>query len=254
MRTASFHADAIREFLVRNQIATLSELKQALGTAVDLTVFRKLRQLDYLASYSHRGAYYTLNQIAQFDADGLWSTRSVWFSLSGTLLDTVQVFVNSSPNGYFANELGQTLHVEVQDALLQLVKRRKISRQQVSGMYLYTSSDAATGQSQLLTRRTQLAVPIVADSTNLVVSPQELSAAIILFYSLLDEKQRRLYAGLESLKLGRGGDRQLADFLGIDSHTVARGRSQLLDQNVELDRVRRIGGGRNRVEKKRPKS
>ncbi|MDT5026431.1 MAG: hypothetical protein QOE61_2857, partial [Micromonosporaceae bacterium] len=27
--------------------------------------------------------------------------------------------------------------------------------------------------------------------------PDELKAAIILFYSLLDERQRRLYAGLE---------------------------------------------------------
>jgi len=55
---------------------------------------------------------------------------------------------------------------------------------------------------------------------------------------LLDEQQRRLYAGLESLKLGRGGDRQLSDFLGLAPHTVARGRQQLLAQDVEVDRVR----------------
>src|SRR5260370_1056757 len=70
---------------------------------------------------------------------------------------------------------------------------------------------------------------------------------------LLDEQQRRLYAGLESLKLGRGGDRQLADFLDLDSHTVARGRYQLLSQDVEVDRARKAGAGRKRVEKQRPK-
>ena len=32
----------------------------------------------------------------------------------------------------------------------------------------------------------------------------ELKAAIVLFSSMLDERQRRLYAGLESLKLGYG--------------------------------------------------
>ena len=69
---------------------------------------------------------------------------------------------------------------------------------------------------------------------------EELKAAILLFYSLLDEQQRRLYAGLESLKLGRGGDRQLADFLDLDPHTVARGRQQLLAQDVEVDRARRV--------------
>src|SRR5437867_1945251 len=30
----------------------------------------------------------------------------------------------------------------------------------------------------------------------------------------LDEQQRRLFAGIESLRLGRGGDRQLGEFLG----------------------------------------
>ena len=72
-------------------------------------------------------------------------------------------------------------------------------------------------------------------------------------YSLLDEQQRRLYAGLESLKLGRGGDRSLANFLDLDPHTVARGRQQLLAQDVEVDRARKAGGGRKPVEKKRPK-
>jgi hypothetical protein len=30
--------------------------------------------------------------------------------------------------------------------------------------------------------------------------------AIVVFYSLLDERQRRLYAGLEATKIGHGGD------------------------------------------------
>jgi len=69
----------------------------------------------------------------------------------------------------------------------------------------------------------------------------------------LDEQQRRLYAGLESLKLGHGGDRQLAEFLNLDTHTVARGRQQLLDQDVAFARVRKLGGGRQRTEKKTSK-
>jgi transposase len=62
----------------------------------------------------------------------------------------------------------------------------------------------------------------------LEVSPDEMKAAIILINSLLDEQQCRLYAGLESMKLGHGGDRLLAEFFGLDPHTIARGRRQLL--------------------------
>jgi hypothetical protein len=79
----------------------------------------------------------------------------------------------------------------------------------------------------------------------------ELKAGIILFYSLLDERQRRLYAGLEAHKVGYGGDRKIAEFLGMDVHTVARGRREILAGEVERQRVRQTGGGRKRAEKKR---
>ena len=94
----------------------------------------------------------------------------------------------------------------------------------------------------------------MTDAAALRVSPDELKAAILLFYSLLDEEQWRLFAGLESIKLGHGGDSMVAEFLGLDPHTVARGRQQLLDQNVTTGRTRRSGGGRKRAEKKPPTS
>src|SRR5437016_1672253 len=253
MRPTSFRPDALRALLLRNKIATLEHLQHALGTPVDVTVFRKLKPLDYLSSYSHRGRFYTLREIALFDDHGLWSRAEVWFSRFGTLLATAEAFVNRAPRGYFADELARALHVEVQDALHQLAQQQRVTRETVSGRYLYTAADRAIQRGQRLTRRAVEAVPTVADTSVLQVAEEELKASILLFYSLLDERQRRLYAGLESLKLGRGGDRQLADFLELNPHTVARGRQQLLAQDVEVDRVRRTGGRRKRVEKKHPK-
>ena len=100
-------------FLRREKIATISQLKDALGTRADATVFRKLKELSYRTSYSHRGGYYTLDEIARFSEFGLWSFREVWFSRYGTLLATVQGCVNESVAGYFADELQEVLHVEV---------------------------------------------------------------------------------------------------------------------------------------------
>lgn len=253
MRVASFDSNALRKFLRRQRIATMAELQRELGTSVRVTVVRKLRELGYLTSYSHRGRYYTLRELAQFDIDGLWSHRSIWFSEHGTLLATAQSFVERSAKGYFAEELARTLHVEVHDALRHLVQRRRLRREEVSGVYLYISTDADTRKRQVRSRRATQAVPGIIDATALLVSPDEIKASIILFYSLLDEKQRRLYAGLESLKLGRGGDRVLADFLHLDPHTVARGREQLLSQDIEAGRLRESGGGRKPLEKKRLK-
>src|SRR5215831_19876278 len=101
MRPPAFNAQALRTYLRRSRIADLPVLKQALGTSADLTVFRKLKQLDYLSSYTHRGRFYTLREIARFDEDGLWSHEGVWFSRHGTLVATLDAWVTRSPQGCF---------------------------------------------------------------------------------------------------------------------------------------------------------
>jgi hypothetical protein len=254
MRPLAFDPEVLRRYLRRQTIATLPELKRALGTAVDVTVFRKLRVLDYLSSYSHRGRYYTLRTIAQFGPDGLWSHEGVRFSRYGTLLTTAETLVTQAPAGYVAEELARVLHVDMHEPLRALQTQGRLRRSDLAGRYLYTAGDLARHRRQRQARQVAHAVPIAVDLDGLQIAPTDLGAALLLFYGLLDEQQRRLYAGLESLRLGHGGDARLADFLGLDAHTVARGRQQLLEQDVTTGRVRRPGGGRHAVEKKRPRS
>jgi len=252
MRPTTFDPSAVRQHLRRHKIADLPELKRVLGTNTSLTVSRKLKQLDYYASYTHRGRFYTLGEIARFDDRGLWSHEAVWFSRYGTLVATVETFVNRSGNGYYAPELADELHAEVQEPLRHLVQQQRLSRMDIDGQFLYTAFDSPQRRNQILARRSAQAVPLAVRSEALQLSPDELKAAILLFYGLLDEQQRRLFAGLESLRLGHGGDTLLSDFLGLDVHTVARGRQQLLEREVLSGRMRRIGGGRTPTEKKRP--
>jgi hypothetical protein len=72
-----------------------------------------------------------------------------------------------------------------------------------------------------------------------------------LFLSTLDERQRRLYAGLESQKLGYGGDRQVALISGMSLHTIANGRREFA-QLLPDARIRRPGAGQPAVEKTDP--
>ena len=177
----------------------------------------------------------------------MWSFDSVWFSRHGTLVATAEVCVTQAPAGWFASELDDLLHVAVKEPLLRLTEQGRIVRQTVSGLYLYCASNPRTRQQQLRARQL-LQEPATAASAG--TTSDELRAAIVLFASVLDEQQRRLYAGLESLQLG--GDRQIAAILHLDPHTVAKGRRQLLAQDVEVGRVRGVGGGRKPTEKKRP--
>ena len=165
MRLTSFDPAVVRQHLRRHKIADLAELKRVLGTETDLTVFRKLKQLDYLASYAHRGRFYSLAEIVRFNDLGLWSHEAVWFSRYGTLLATVETFVNRSPNGYYAHELADQLHAAVQEPLRHLVQQQRLSRMEVGGQFLYTAIDSVERRKQTLARRSAQAVPLAVHSS-----------------------------------------------------------------------------------------
>lgn len=237
MNDEKYIPNDLRELLLRNKIATLDELKTVLKTNSTMTVFRKLKQLEYISSYSHRGKYYSLDEIAEYDPYGIWSHRSVWFSKYGNLVET-------------AKELETIVHVEAKHALLNLFKNKRADREKIGNVLVYYSVDKTGNKRQRLNRQ-QLSEQIHFDlACEIDTHSHELKAAIILLFSLLDEKQRRLFAGLESFKIGHGGDKRIADLLGLDVHTVAKGRREIFSGSVQFESVRKKGSGRTSVEKK----
>jgi hypothetical protein len=246
MRTPVFNAQDLQRLLQQRTVCTFEQLADALGTSSRMTVFRKLAELTYLTSYSHRGKYYTLRSSCEFDPSGLWSHRGIWFSGDGTLLDTSKRFVEQAAAGYSANELDNALHVQTRQSLLQLAHKQLISRQRMGEAFIYFALDQVRRQRQISARSKIEEVP--AGGVSEEVLAHEVKAAIILFFGLLG--QRRLFAGLEALKIGRGGDARVAALLGVDPHTVAKGRIELLGEDIDPTRMRRSGGGRTAAEKK----
>ena len=157
MKMTRIHSRAISTLLSAQKIATLDELKVALDTKAPATVFRKLGELGYRTSYSHGGRYYTLNKIIRFNREGLWSYDSVWFSRDGTLLGTLEGFIERSEEGCFSGELKARLHVEVNTSLLKLFKQGRVSREKVRGLYLYCSTDPLVQQRQVANREARSA-------------------------------------------------------------------------------------------------
>ena len=256
MNTTKYHLQALKQFFDRYKIATLDQLREALGNPARCTVFRKLSDLHYLSSYSHRGKYYTLKSIARFSEQGLWSFRSVWFSRFGNLLQTCQAFVHHSEAGYSASELKDILQVKTKHALTKLVRDGRLARETFNSVYVYLSAQKDVGSRQIKARKAllqQSAASLIVANPDLATD--EAKALLVLFCSMLNEQQRRLYAGLESLKLGYGGDAHIGSILGMDPHTVAKGRRELMEADLTAtDRLRAPGAGRPSQEKKRRKS
>jgi hypothetical protein len=53
--------------------------------------------------------------------------------------------------------------------------------------------------------------------------PAEVEQAMKRYFATLVEKEQRLYAAVQALKLGRGGQRYIAELLGCSERTVSRG-------------------------------
>ncbi len=254
MRTRKFNTETVVGLLKTTGMATLNEFKEVLGTSSTMTVFRILKRLGYLSSYSHRGQYYTLGQFCRFDEDGLWNCRDVGFSLYGNLLNTAKELVNKAQAGLTAGEIENILHIEAKHSLIKHFRDKQLCRSKIAGTYVYFSVDKIQQKKQRLVRHERANCQALGLLPEVVLDSDELKAAIILFFSLLDEQQRRLYSGLESYKLGRGGDAAISALLGVNAHTVSRGRKELFTGEVNRQGVRAAGGGRKRLEKKRRRS
>ena len=247
MRTETFAAQTVVSLLREKTVAELDEIRQACGTASRRTVCRKLVAAGCRSSYSHCGRFYTLDELAAYDEHGLWSYHGVRFSRAGTLLATVVGLVERAPAGCFADELRRIVQITVQNALGQLLRSGRLTREKLDGRFLYCCPQAQRRERQLRARRLLLGGGPGARPP--ASSAEQVRQAASRLLGVLDERQRRLYAGLESLRHGRGGDGRVAAQLGMAPATVAKGRRQLLAGDYETERVRKPGGGRKALEK-----
>lgn len=68
-----------------------------------------------------------------------------------------------------------------------------------------------------------------------------------VFYSNLTEKEQRLFAGLEAMKIGYYAVNTVSTKYKINKHTVRKGQKELLSENLApAGSIRKKGGGRKK--------
>lgn len=143
----------LRRLVRRRCVVQLQDLFEALGTRSRMTVFRRLRHIGYRTSYTHRGRYYTLADIPDFDEWGLWFHGQIGFSRAGTLKETAAVLVQDTPGGRTHAELSQLLRVRVHNVLLDLVRTGRVGREPYCGKRLYVSANPKRAAEQMQHRQ-----------------------------------------------------------------------------------------------------
>ena len=145
--------ESVRNVFRKRRVVDMEVLCITLETKSRMTVFRNLRKLGYLSSYSHAGRYYTLLDIPKFDRRGLWQFRDACFSRYGTLKATIRHLVENGEAGYTHRELKSLLNIRVQNTINDLLKAGEIGREMIDGVSLYYNSHPEIAQKQLAQRQ-----------------------------------------------------------------------------------------------------
>lgn len=156
--------------LRRRHVVDLITMQSAAEGRSRRSLFRDLAQIDYLASFTHAGRYYTLVELVSFDEHGLWFHGNIGFSRAGTLKETVVKEVEGSEAGCTHLELACLLRVRVHNTLLDLVSHQRIARHPWRSCQLYLSRDAARAAQQLCRREAQTAATLSPASTMAVLA------------------------------------------------------------------------------------
>ena len=146
-RESDTRAEKARKVFRRKMILTLAEVAELIHSSIH-TARRRLKEWRALNSYNQNGRYYTLPDVPEFDANGLWQRRGVFFSRYGNLKQTVVELVRRSQAGLDAGEMRSLLGVEPRSFLSAFAGHRQIKREKTRGRFVYYGSDSAVYEKQ----------------------------------------------------------------------------------------------------------
>jgi len=140
-------AERARKAFGRRKIMTLGEVAEFIRSSIH-TARRRLKQWQAANSYNHNGRYYTLPEVPEFDGNGLWRWRGVFFSQYGNLKQTVRTLVQRSSAGLDAGELRALLGLDPRSFLSAFATDPQLRREKTQGRFVYYAADAAVYSGQ----------------------------------------------------------------------------------------------------------
>lgn len=159
------------------KVLTITELMEWLNCSMR-TVHRRLRSWGAISSYNRNGRFYTIEEVADFDANGIWCWEGVCFSRYGNLFETTCGVLDASTAGLTGAELGQVLGVNAQSYLSHFMAQDRLARERMDGRYVYFSALAERRAEQQQERRSRVRVRATPGKLSCVLAVEVLVAMI----------------------------------------------------------------------------
>lgn len=125
----------------RRKVLTLAEVAGLIRRTVH-TARRRLKAWRVRRSYNKNGRYYTLPDVPEFDAHGLWRWRGILFSQYGNLTQTVIELIRRSEAGLEAVEVGERLGLDPRSFLSPFADQPLLRREKTQGRFVYYAADS----------------------------------------------------------------------------------------------------------------
>lgn len=129
----------ILNIVLKKKIVTI-DMVSALLNSSSKTARRRLKQWKAYTSYNENGRFYTLPDVPEFGANGLWNYRSIRFSKYGNLKQTITKLIKISKAGLDAAEIHDLLETSIRSYLTSLQTHPDIKREKIKGRFIYFSA------------------------------------------------------------------------------------------------------------------
>ena len=143
------YPNLIRKLLQSNKVMSLKQIRHEIPDRPRSSLFRDLKKIELLTSYSHAGQYHALKSMVKFNPNGLWFYEQISFSKYGTLKNTLVQIISNSPAGMTHKELKTLLRIQVQNPLTHLIKTHLLQRRSLADqVFVYLDHDDSAAQAQ----------------------------------------------------------------------------------------------------------
>ncbi len=207
--------ELLKKIFNEKKVLQIEDISKVIDSSSRRTVHRYIKELKYLTSYTHKGRYYTLEETAKFNEQGLWHCSDIGFSKHGSLFDTLTYFVEVSEAGMTGSELQKEAHTVVKYALLDLVEKEKVARSKPQKVYVYTSSTPSVAKKQLDKRRN-----IMDDQT---IDQETIFRVLLAAYQLIEKipsaEQVAIVLKNEGSKISLEVIRRVLHYYGVEKKT-----------------------------------
>ncbi len=163
------YPNLIRKLLQSKTVMSLKQIRHEIPDRPRSSLFRDLKRVELLTSYSHAGQHHALKSMVKFNSNGLWFYEQIAFSKYGTLKNTLVKIISNSPAGMTHKELKNLLCIQVQNPLTHLIKSNLLKRRLLSEqVFVYLSNDDLQAQEQWQ-KRLEKALSVTLPSEMIII-------------------------------------------------------------------------------------